>query len=417
MKAEIIFIGTELLLGQILNSNAVFLGQELASLGIDCHFQTIVGDNKERVQLAVQTATQRADLIITTGGLGPTSDDLTHESLSELFAEELKLDQKVLEHIKEMFKKRNREMADSNAKQAYRPASADLLFNPIGTAPGIIWDISKKCKTTDTKLILTFPGVPSEMKAMWKEIAKPFLIEKLEPKQVLVYKELKIYGLGESSLAERVQDLLDLQDPTIAPLAGRAECRLRLATKAETKEIGFEKLKTIEDEIFKRVGEFIYGFDDETLESVVANKLKKQNLTLALAESCTGGLLSQRLTELAGSSAYTKTNIITYSNESKTKMLQVEPNILEQFGAVSEEVALQMAEGVQKLAQTDLGLAITGIAGPDGGSIQKPIGLVYIAISYKNLKQAQKFDFGQATRSDIRWLASQSALNWLRKII
>lgn len=418
MKAEIIFIGTELLLGQILNSNAVFLSQELNFLGIDCHFQTIVGDNKKRIQEAVQIALQRStDFIITTGGLGPTSDDLTHESLAELFNEELKLDQKVLNHIEELFKKRNKIMTTSNAKQAYRPASADLLFNSVGTAPGIIWNISSKCQSPNNTIILTFPGVPREMQTMWKEVAKPFLAKKTTGGQVLVYKELKFYGIGESALAEKVQDLLDLDDPTIAPLAGKAECRLRLATKAQNQAQGLEKLKPIEDKIFARVGEFIYGFDDQTLEMVVAEKLKSQNLTLAIAESCTGGLLSKRLTDLAGSSAYTKMNIITYSNESKNEILKVELSALNSFGAVSEEVALQMAEGIKQLAKTDIGLSITGIAGPEGGSPEKPIGRVYIAISYKNLKQAQKFDFGHGTRSDIRWLASQEALNYLRKVL
>jgi nicotinamide-nucleotide amidase len=422
MKAEIIYIGTELLLGQILNSNAVFLGRELSALGIDCYFQTIVGDNKDRIKESFRIALERANLIITTGGLGPTSDDLTTECWAELFDEKLILDEKVLENIKQIFARRNRVMAESNIKQAFRPASSDLLQNPIGTAPGIIWDLTKQCKkhnlgNGEYKLAMTFPGVPREMQAMWKETAQSFLARKLSGQNILVWKELKFYGIGESALAEQVQDLLNMKDPTVAPLAGKAECRLRLATKAPTEEIGLKRLKSTEEEIFKRVGKFVYGFNDDTLESVVAQKLKKQNLILALAESCTGGLLSQRLTDIPGSSAYTKTNIVAYANESKIQLLKINPALIERFGVVSEEVAIEMAEGIRELAKADIGLSITGIAGPDGGSKEKPIGTVYIAIAYKNLKKAKKFSFGQSIRSDNRWLASQEALNWLRQIL
>ncbi len=422
MRAEIIYIGTELLLGQILNSNAVFLGGELASLGIDCYFQTVVGDNKDRIKESFQTALSRADLVITTGGLGPTSDDLTTECWAGLFNESLILDEKVLKHIEELFKKRNRQMPITNQKQAQRPKTADLLPNPVGTAPGIIWDVTEHCKNFgfgngEQKLVLTFPGVPRELHAMWEETARPYLAKLGGGSGQLVWKELKFYGIGESALAELCQDLLDLNDPTVAPLAGRAECRLRLATKAQTQEFGQAKLLPIEEEIKKRAGNFLYGFNSDTLESLVAQKLKTQNLTIALAESCTGGLLSKRLTDLPGSSSYVKCNFVTYSNESKTKLLGVSKQVLEEQGAVSEEVAKQMAEGARKVSETDYGLGVTGIAGPDGGTPEKPVGTVYMAIASENKTEVKKFNFGSAARDDIRWLSSQEALFWLTKLL
>jgi nicotinamide-nucleotide amidase len=421
MRAEIICIGTELLLGQIINSNAAFLGAELGALGIDCYFQTVVGDNKERIKESFKLALKRADLILTTGGLGPTSDDLTTECWAEFFEQSLVLDPEVLKHIEELFAKRNRPMAASNRKQALRPNGANLLSNPVGTAPGIVWDVSELCKKYNlgegqNKLIMTFPGVPRELKAMWSDSYR-LLAKKMAGEKVLVWKELKFYGIGESLLAEKVQDLLDLNDPTVAPLAGHGECRLRLATKAGGQEEGLEKLKKFEETIRERVGEFIYGENADTLESLVAYLLKTKKQTLAIAESCTGGLLSQRLTEIPGSSEYTLLNIVTYSNESKKQILNVSQASLEHHGAVSEEVAYEMASGIKKLAGSDYGVSLTGIAGPDGGTTDKPVGTVYIGLATPDKLEVKNFSFGKATREDIRWLSTQEALNWLRQVL
>jgi len=419
MKAEVIYIGTELLLGEVLNTNAVFLGSELMSLGIDCYFQTVVGDNKDRIKESFQTALQRADLVITTGGLGPTPDDLTTECWAEFFDKELILDEVVLEEIKDKFKKLNRTMSPSNAKQAYRPQTADLFPNPAGSAPGIIWDVKELCEqknisTSDFKIVMTFPGVPRELKAMWKTTARDFLSSKIDASQKLFWKELRFYGIGESSLAEKVQDLLDLPDPTVAPLAGKAECLLRLATKAPTESEANIKLQSVEAEIKNRVGEFLYGYNSDTLESVVGKLLSEKQETLAVVESCTGGLLSKRLTDIAGSSNYIKLNATTYSNESKHKLLAVSQNTLQSCGAVSEQVALQMAQGMKALAESDWALSITGIAGPGGGSEEKPVGTVYMALIGKNFQETKLFHFGSRSRSDIRWITTQEALNWLR---
>lgn len=416
MRAEIIFIGTELLLGQIVNSNAVFLGQELISLGIDCYFQTIVGDNKDRIKEAFEIAIKRSDLIITTGGLGPTSDDLTTECLAEFFGEELVLDEKILQHIQNLFDKYNKKMAESNKKQALRPKSANILFNSAGTAPGIIW---QKTFNEKQKIILTFPGVPTEVKIMWGEIAKPFLIDFLQSQnknsEKLYFKELKFYGIGESDLAEKVQDLLDQNDPTTAPLAGQDECRLRIATKAINEEIANQKISEVESIIQKRVGQFIYGINQETLESVLIEKLKYKKQTIALAESCTGGLISKRLTDIPGSSVCIGLNIITYSNESKISLLKVKPQTLNEFGAVSEQTVLEMAAGIINLAKSDWALAVSGVAGPTG----KPIGEIFLALinADNSFQEVKKLQLGNRSRKEIRWKTSQEALAWILKTI
>jgi nicotinamide-nucleotide amidase len=343
-------------------------------------------------------------------------------------------------------------MPETNQKQALRPKSAEILPNPSGTAPGIIWNVLELWHLKNNipksenelklpphgnpykgefqehlkkeKLIMTFPGVPRELHEMWKEIAFPFLSTKLAGEKKLFFKEIKFYGIGESALAEKVQDLLDLTDPTVAPLAGNAECRLRIATKANNLQDAEIKLKEIENKIGERVGEFIYGYDSDSLESIVGNILKQKQKTLAVAESCTGGLISERLTNISGSSAYIKLNVVTYSNESKNQILNVKNESLAKYGAVSEQIALEMAQGVRDLAGSDYGLSITGIAGPGGGSIEKPIGTVFIAFVGDGFQEITKLNLGilnknnsDKNRLDIKWKSSQEALNLVRKIL
>jgi len=458
MRTEIIAVGTELLLGQILNRNAQFLSQELAKIGVDCLYHTTVGDNRERIKQSLKLALNRVDIVISTGGLGPTPDDLTLESFAELLGVEMILDEKSLDHIKEFFYTRaGRDMPPSNRKQALRPITAKVLPNPDGTAPGVIWNVTEHCLNINgiemehelyvldkngkrhdylwegegniqsgyrPKFIITFPGVPRELKSMWSETALPFLRDLSEhhllnatgQKQTLEYRELKFYGIGESSLAEKISDLLQQSDTTVAPLASDGECRLRIATKACNREIAIQKIQETEDIIRSRVGDFIYGVDRDTLESVVAQLLKTHCLTVSLAESCTGGLVSQRLTDIAGSSAYTSLNLITYSNQSKINMLGVKEASLETWGAVSEQVAQEMATGIQNLSGSDYGLAITGIAGPESPSTDKSVGLVYLALANKegSIIDIECCNFGARQRSEIRYLASQAALNMLR---
>ncbi len=420
-RAELLSIGTELLLGQILDTNSQFLSTELANLGIDCMFRHTVGDNTERIIDTFRLALNRADLVISTGGLGPTADDLTHECIAELFKVDMPTDPEVLEHIKGLFKKMGSPMVDSNKKQANRPRGAAILRNPTGTAPGIIWSLSEAElrnagieEAQRPRYVLTFPGVPSEMKRMWSDVAKPFLTN-LFDQSVLWSQELKHFGIGESKLAEKYLHLLSGSNPTVAPLAGTGECRLRVSAKAASIEEAKQIAAPVIEEILAGSKYLCYGKDNDTLESVLAEMLKKRSMTISAAESCTGGLLSKRLTDIAGSSAYVKLNVVTYANEAKTKMLGVEESLLAQHGAVSPECAEAMATGVRRLAQADIGVSITGIAGPDGGSADKPVGLVYIGIATEKMTVVKKIQLPeQMGREGIRYRTSSHALNYVR---
>ncbi len=421
MTAEILSIGTELLLGEVLDTNTQFLTSELVKLGIDCYSHATVGDNKERIKKAITLALNRADIVITTGGLGPTADDLTIESIAELFGVELILDSNVLYGIKQMFAQRHYKMSESNRKQAYRPKGASLLPNPVGTAPGIIWQLSEELLqkanipvSGSKKSIITFPGVPFECKAMWSETAIPFLQEHYASASLWSC-ELKHYGIGESALAEKYAHLLEQSNPTVAPYAGRGECRLRVCAKASSFEEAKNLASPVVEEIKTKSGYLCYGFDNDTLESVVGGLLQTKKLTIAVAESCTGGLISKRLTDISGSSKYIMSNIVTYSDQSKRQLLGVEENTLTRHGAVSAECAQEMAQGVRKLSSTDIGLSITGIAGPDGGTVEKPVGLVYLGLAANNFYFGKKLMLGSsAPRAEIRYRSANDALNMVR---
>ena len=419
--AEIISIGTELLLGDILDTNSQFLSTELARLGIDCLHRSTVGDNTERIIACFRQALGRADLVLSTGGLGPTADDLTHECIAALFGAEMVFDAPTLEKISGLFKARGVLMVESNKKQAYRPQGADILVNPVGTAPGIIWrldpDSLRKAQIPEPerpRFILTFPGVPSEMTTMWAATARDFLAQTFGA-SVLWSCELKHYGIGESTLAEKFLDLLSGTNPTVAPLAGNGECRLRVTAKGKT----IDEAKTIAAETIERIkkesGEFCYGVDDDSLESVVGAMLSERNLTVSFAESCTGGLVSKRLTDVAGSSAYIKLNVVSYANEAKEKLLGVSEEVLNKHGAVSAKCAEMMAQGVKKLSGADIGMSVTGVAGPGGGSEDKPVGLVYFGLATTEKTIAAKRNFPQQLgRQWIRYRSASEALNLLR---
>jgi nicotinamide-nucleotide amidase len=420
-KAEIVSIGTELLLGQILDTNSQFISTELANLGVDCLFRSTVGDNSERIIECLKIALERSDVVITTGGLGPTADDLTHECIATLFKVDMEFDEDTLARIQGFFQRRGIVMVDSNRKQAYRPKGAAILPNPTGTAPGIMWSLTESQLNTVgisnpqvPRYILTFPGVPSEMKRMWSESARNFLSSRFGPSLVWS-QELKHYGIGESTLAEKFGDLLHGTNPTVAPLAGTGECRLRVSAKAATEEEARQIAQPVIDRIKAGSGTLCYGIDSDTLESVVAAELRRLHKTVAAAESCTGGLLSKRLTDLPGSSAYVKLNVVTYANEAKRDVLGVSQELLDTFGAVSSECAESMAQGIRKLANADFGIGITGIAGPEGGTDEKPVGLVYIALANATGVQALKCQFPQQLgRDGIRHRSVSEALNMLR---
>ena len=409
MKAEIISVGTELLLGQIVNTNAAYLASELKEIGIDSCYQVTVGDNEKRIHKVLEEALKRSDIIITTGGLGPTADDLTHESIYSFFKTKSKLDKNVLKQIEKRFSLRGyTKMPRMNKKQAYKPLKAEWIPNKTGTANGIIWKVNQK-------IIITFPGVPKEMYQMWTDTAKPYL-RKLAKGDAFFSRTLKFTGIGESALAEKINSFFDSKSPTVAPYASLGEVKIRVTAKASTKTKAKKIVMPVIKKILSKTKEYYFGDDDETLEKLIAKKLTKRKQTIAIAESCTGGLLSKRLTDIPGSSKYTKLNVISYSNEAKTKILKVPQELIKKYGAISAEVAKSMAAGIRELSGCDYGMSTTGIAGPDGGTKEKPIGLVYFGLATKDtIKVKEKLFGSNLKRDEIRWLATQFALNWLRQ--
>jgi competence/damage-inducible protein CinA-like protein len=406
-SAEIITIGTEMLLGDLVDTNTAWLSARLAALGVGVYRHTTVGDNRERIDSALEEAASRADLVITTGGLGPTSDDLTNECLGVVTGRGMVEYPEAREHIDEMFRKFGREPTPNNYKQALFPEGTELIPNQLGTAMGALLE-------TEGTLFATLPGVPSEMKGMFERTLEPLIRERSEGS--IISRTLWFAGIGESALAEQVQDFLDAEDPTVAPLAGQGKVRLRITTRAATQKEGEEKIAPVEEEILSRLGDYYFGEDDETLESVVGRLLKERGDTLALAESSTGGLLAKRLTDVAGSSAYLKEGLVTYSNESKERLLGVPEAMLLEHGAVSEPVARKMAQGVRDLSGADYGLSVTGIAGPGGGTAEKPVGLVFIGLSDVQGTFVEKLDLSAWARSReaIRERSANRAFDLLR---
>lgn len=409
MIAEILCIGSELLLGEIINTNAAYISGRLLSQGIDAYYQTSVGDNKRRIKDALDIAFKRSDMVIITGGLGPTDDDITSEAIAEYFNKELIIDKESVYRIENYFRRLKRVMPESNIKQAKLPQGARAMLNPVGTAPGFILEL-------ENKSIMAFPGVPEELYAMWDENAENYL--KKFSHGSLVIRNLRYFGIAEALLAEKVKDLMEKPNPTVAPLVSKGEVRLRLAAKADTTVKANHALDELEKEILERTSDYFFGYGNETLEEIVGERLLEKNLTLSVAESCTGGLVSSRLTDVSGSSNYIRLNFVTYSNESKIKILGINPEIINNFGAVSSKVAVSMAEGARALTGSDIGLGITGLAGPTGGSEEKPVGLVYIGLCDRHNVEVYEVRIPSGySRKDIKYRASQYALNYLRLFI
>jgi nicotinamide-nucleotide amidase len=399
-SAEIICVGTELLLGEILNSNAQFLAQELAKLGIPHFFQTVVGDNPVRIKQAIAIACQRSGLLIFTGGLGPTPDDLTTETIADFFETPMVEKPEVWTAIQQRFAERNIVPSANNIKQARYPKGAQVLPNPTGTAPGLIW------QPRPGITLLTFPGVPRELHRMWAETAIPFLQSQGWGTAQIYSKTLRFWGVSESGLAEKVDRLLQQPDPTVAPYASRGETRLRISTRSREPETAHLKLKAVEQEIRQLVGVDCYGIDQDSLASVVGHLLQQRGETLSVAESCTGGGLGQRITDISGSSEYFWGGVIAYENQVKLKFLNVDPIILAEQGAVSAVVAEQMATGIRERLGTTWGLGITGIAGPGGGTPEKPVGLVFIGLAGPD---------GQVSHRECR-IGDRRGRDWIRDI-
>jgi nicotinamide-nucleotide amidase len=411
MSAEILCVGTELLLGDILNGNAHWLAGELASLGVPHHRQVVVGDNRERLMAAVLEAAGRCRLLITTGGLGPTADDLTTEAIAAAFGVPLVEHAEVWADIQAKLGARGRPVAASNRRQALLPEGAAVLPNPTGTAPGMIW--SPKPGFT----LLTFPGVPMEMRAMWQATAVPWLREARLAEGVFLSRRLHVWGIGESLLAEQVADLLALANPTVAPYAGGGQVTLRVTARAADASAAEALLEPVERDIRSRVGAACFGADDDSLASVVVRELARRGQTLAVAESCTGGGLGAALAAVPGASQCWLGGVMAYANAAKREVLGVPGPLLERWGAVSDPVALAMAEGARERLASDWAVATTGIAGPDGATADKPVGLVHVAVvgpaPFPGWCEGVRFGASRG-RQAIQALSVGEALNRLR---
>ena len=406
MKAEILCVGTELLLGDIVNTNAQYISKKLANMGIEVYHQSVIGDNENRLLEELKRAFNYCDLVITTGGLGPTKDDLTKESIAKFFQETLLLHQESLKQIEKRLSCFNKSMTENNKKQAYFPGNCKILENPNGTAPGFILE-------KNNKIVIVLPGPPYEMQPMFENKVTPYL-EKLT-NSIIKSKVLRITGLGESEVADLISDILENQtNPTVAPYAKPGETILRITAKADCEEKALNLISPVEEKINQILGDNIYGTSETSLEEVVSNILVKRNLTIATAESCTGGLLAGKLINFPGISSVFLEGAITYSNESKINRLNVKKETLEKYTAVSREVALEMAEGIAKSAGTNIGISTTGVAGPSGGAYDKPVGLVYIGL-YINGKTFVKELNYSGNRQFIRNITVTRALDFLRR--
>lgn len=378
MKAEIIAVGSELLLGQISNTNARFISSQLAELGMDVYFHTVVGDNPNRLLESIKIAEERADLIIFTGGLGPTKDDLTKETIAKHLKKSLVMDDHALIYIEDFFKRMNREMTENNKKQALVLEGCTVLPNKHGMAPGMLL-------TTKNHAYILLPGPPKEMEPMFQFEAKPLLPKLLNEETIILSHVIRFYGIGEAELETKVQDLLEQQtNPTLAPLASDGEVTLRLTAKSKTEEDAWHKIELLQSEILKRVGEFVYGYNNDSLASILREVLVKNDLTIAAAESMTAGLFQSELAAIPGMGEALVGGMITYTETIKVQQLGVQQQVITDFGVVSSECAKEMAVRIKEKFHTNIGIGITGAAGPDGHGGQ-PAGTVWIAIALNNM--------------------------------
>ncbi len=410
MTAELISVGTEILLGNIVNTNAQYLAEQCALLGLSLYRQTAVGDNEERLAEALRAAFERADIVILSGGLGPTEDDITRETCAKVMEMQLEPDPHSRERIEEYFKNsRHKEIPDSNWRQAMVPRGAVVLDNDNGTAPGLIME-----KNGKTAILL--PGPPGELRPMFKEKVFPYL-QKRQP-EVIVSRMVKICGVGESKVESQLLDLIDRQtDPTIATYAKVGEVHLRITARAADRDEAEKRIRPVVKEIRRRFGTAVYSVhEEETLEMAVVRLLKKYELTVTTAESCTGGLLAGRIVNVPGASEVFRQGLVTYSNKAKRKLLDVNKATLKKYGAVSKETAKEMATGGVFASGADACVAVTGIAGPDGGTEEKPVGLVFIGCYIKGRVTVEKYQF-KGDREKVREQSVVRALDLLRRCI
>ncbi|MDD4493057.1 MAG: competence/damage-inducible protein A [Eubacteriales bacterium] len=405
MNAEILAVGTELLMGQISNTNAQYISALLPEAGVFVYRHSVIGDNPKRLEEAIRTGLSRADIVIATGGLGPTEDDLTKEVASAIMGRKLIVDEQTVKELDAYFQKVCRPMTKNNLKQALMPEGSIVIRNSNGTAPGFI--IEK-----GDKIIVLLPGPPREMRPMFKDFVLPYLKAKSSTK--LVSKYIKIFGVGESAVEERIIDIIDAQtNPTIAPYAKEGVVTLRVTVECNMDEDPGQKFDPVISAISERLGDCVFSIENEEMEQVVAEGLLKGNITISIAESCTGGLISEKLTAIPGISRVFLGGVVAYSNDLKMKLLGVKPETLYEYGAVSSQTAAKMAEGIRKCSRSDIGLSVTGIAGPDGGSTEKPVGLVYIGYADSKGTCTKELRLW-GDRERIRNVSSLHALNMVR---
>ena len=409
MNTEIISVGTELLLGDIVDTDAVYLAQMLSGLGISLHHRSTVGDNPKRLEETVKLALARADLILTIGGLGPTQDDLTKEAVAAVLGTSLVEDASHRKWLEERMKGRA-STPESFWKQALVPAQGRGLPNPTGTALGALFDV-------EGKIAICLPGPPSELIPMTEQSVEPYLREKTTGNPAVIKsRTLRIIGMGESEIEARVQDFISASNPTVAPYAKTGEVHLRITARAGSGAEAFALIEPAEKALRDRLGDVVYGTDTETLESTVVGLLKLLGRSIALAESCTGGLLAKRITDVPEASTVFGLGLVTYSNEAKSKFLEVPEELIKRVGAVSPETAKAMAIGARLAGNANIGISTTGIAGPGGGSAAKPVGTVHIGLAWDGGVISGEYHF-LGSRADIAYRATQNALALVRRFL
>lgn len=403
MTAEIFCIGTEVLIGDIANTNAAYIAKKLSEAGINVYYHTVCGDNKARMSECLDIALSRSDLVITTGGLGPTYDDITKEIIAEKLGVGLELNDEVLARLEEYFAKTGRTMTENNKKQAYIPDGADIFENSFGTADGIA--IKK-----DDKTVIMLPGPPREMKPMLDNQVLPYL--SINSDHILVSSNVNIFGIGESAVENVLCDLMkNSSNPTVAPYVDKGEVRLRVTASAKDTDSAKALILPVTEHVKSVLGEYIYGIDEPSIESVLVKKLREKGKTISFAESCTGGFISKRLTDVPGASEVFGFGFCTYANEAKMNLLGVKKETLETHGAVSSETAEEMAKGALRVSGADIAVSVTGIAGPGGGTNEKPVGLVYVGLATKNGVYHKKLLLAQHKGHDRDYVRTLTASN------
>ena len=408
--AELIAVGTELLLGNIANTDAQMLSKGLSALGINVYYHTVVGDNPQRLKAAVEVAKGRADIIITTGGLGPTCDDLTKNVLAECFGRKLVYDEASAQRIRDYFQQLHpgRPMTENNLQQAYLPEGCTIFSNDWGTAPGCAFE-------ADGVRVIMLPGPPNECTPMFEHRAVPYLRALADG--VIASRTLKLFGMGESAVEAKLRDRMNaLTNPTLAPYAKTGEVELRITAKSATVEEARALIVPVEEEVRDMFGPLVYGADVASMEAVVLDLLKEKGLTLGTAESCTGGLVAKRMTDLPGSSAVFKGGVVSYTNEVKAGVLGVPQAMLDEFGAVSAQVARAMAQGARRVLGCDLAVSLTGVAGPDPDDRNNPVGLIYVALDTPEGTRVRELHLING-RARIRTVAATNAFDMVRRYL